>query len=135
VGQLLRSLTRNVATHAAATTLAGDTRGVLGLLFESLVVRDLRIYAQAADAHVLQYRDSRGLEVDAIVECADGRWAAFEVKLGSGRVDEAAATLHRLAEQIDTEISGEPAALGVIVGTGYGHRCEDGIVAVGALGP
>jgi predicted AAA+ superfamily ATPase len=206
VGQLLRSLARNVTTYAAATTLASDTEGadgalkndtvgeylealrrlmivedqpawaphlrskhalrgavkrhfvdpslavaalratptrllrdikLLGFLFESLVVRDLRVYAQATDARVLQYRDSRGLEVDAIVECADGRWAAFEVKLGSGQVEQAAASLHKLVEQIDTEVSGEPAALGVIVGTGYGHRREDGImvIPVGALGP
>ena len=100
-------------------------------------MRDLRVYAQAADARVLQYRDSRGLEVDAIVESADGRWAAFEVKLGSGQVEQAAASLHRLAEQIDTEVSGGPAALGVIVGTGYGYRREDGILVIplGALGP
>ncbi|MGA2164064.1 MAG: DUF4143 domain-containing protein [Solirubrobacteraceae bacterium] len=206
VGVLLRSLARNVATYAAATTLAGDTEGadgplkndtvgeylealrrlmivedqpawaphlrskhalrgavkrhfvdpslavaalratparllrdikLLGFLFESFVVRDLRIYAQATDARVLQYRDSRGLEVDAIVECADGRWAAFEVKLGSGQVEQAAASLHKLVEQIDTRVCGEPAALGVIVGTGYGHRREDGImvIPVGALRP
>lgn len=55
---------------------------LLGFLFESLVVRDLRIYAQASDAVVLHYRDNTGLEVDAIVEARDGRWAAFEVKLG-----------------------------------------------------
>ncbi len=54
---------------------------LFGFLFESLVVRDLRVYAQAADARVFQYRDSGGLEVDAVVEAYDGRWAAFEVKL------------------------------------------------------
>ena len=54
-----------------------------GLLFESLVIRDLRTYAQAADARVYHYREKDGLEVDAIVETADGRWAAFEIKLGS----------------------------------------------------
>jgi predicted AAA+ superfamily ATPase len=206
VGALLRSLARNVATYAAATTLAGDTAGadgplkndtvsdyldalrtlmivedqpawaphlrskyvlrraakrhfvdpslavaalratpdrllrelrLLGFLFESLVIRDLRVYAQASDAHVLQYRDSHGLEVDAIVETADGRWAAFEVKLGSGQVDQAAANLLRFARQIDTTQSGAPATLGVIVGTGYGYRREDGItvIPIGALGP
>jgi len=206
VGALLRSLARNVATYAAATTLARDTGGadgplkddtvrdyldvlgrlmivedqpawaphlrskyalrsaakrhfvdpslavaalratperllhdmqLLGFLFESLVVRDLRVYAQAVDARVLQYRDSYGLEVDAIVETADGRWAAFEVKLGSGQVDEAATTLHRFARQIDTGRSGSPVALGVIVGTGYGYLRQDGImvIPIGALGP
>jgi uncharacterized protein len=206
VGALLRSLARNVATHAAATTLAGDTAvageplkddtvneyldalrrlmviedqpawaphlrskyalrqaakrhfvdpslavaalratperlmgdmNLLGFLFESLVVRDLRVYAQAADAHVLQYRDSRGLEVDAIVQTADGRWAAFEIKLGRGQVDAAAASLHKFVGQIDTARSGAPATVGVIVGTGYGYVREDGItvIPIGALGP
>jgi uncharacterized protein len=81
------------------------------------------------------YRDSRGLEVDAIVEVADGRWAAFEVKLGSGQVDEAAASLHRFAAQIDS--SGAPAVLSVIVATGYSYVRDDGIavIPIGALGP
>ncbi len=59
------------------------------------------------------------------------------MKLGSGQVEQAAASLRKLLEQIDTEVSGEPVALGVIVGTGYGHRREDGIIVIpiGALGP
>lgn len=124
------------ALRATPERLLRDMR-LLGFLFESLVVRDLRVYAQAADAQVLQYRDSNGLEVDAIVEHADGRWAAFEVKLGAGQVDEAAANLKRFARQIDTASSGAPATLGVIVGTGYGYVREDGIgvIPIGALGP
>jgi uncharacterized protein len=82
------------ALRATPERLLGDMK-LLGFLFESLVVRDLRVYAQAVDARVLQYRDSHGLEVDAIVEAADGRWAAFEVKLGAGQVDRAAANLKR----------------------------------------
>ncbi|HEY0950539.1 ATP-binding protein [Nocardioides sp.] len=110
---------------------------LLGFLFESLVVRDLRIYSQAADATVLQYRDNTGLEVDAVVEAADGRWAAFEVKLGQGQVDNAAATLLRFSERVDTGKCGPPAALGVIVATGYGYQRPDGVavVPIGALGP
>lgn len=108
----------------------------MGFLFESLAIRDLRVYGQAADARV-QYRDSNGLEIDAIVEAADGRWAAFEVKLGSNQVEQAAANLHRFATQIETERCGEPATLGVIVGTGYGYTREDGIkvIPIGALRP
>jgi predicted AAA+ superfamily ATPase len=206
VARLLASLARNVATHAAATTLATDTGGadgplkddtvreylgalerlmvvedqpawaahlrskhrlrtapkrhfvdpslavaalratpdrllgdlnLLGFLFESLVVRDLRIYAQAADARVSQYRDSGGLEVDAIVEVGDGRWIALEVKLGHGQIDDAAASLMRFRERIDTASRGSPALLGVIVATGYGYRREDGVavIPIGALGP
>jgi predicted AAA+ superfamily ATPase len=70
---------------------------LLGLLFESMVVRDLRVYAQANDARVLHYRDNTGLEVDAIIETADGRWAALEIKLGTGQVDDAASNLTRPA--------------------------------------
>ncbi len=110
---------------------------LFGFLFESLAIRDLRIYAQAADAQVLQYRDNTGLEVDAIIEAADGRWAACEIKLGSGQIDEAAASLLRFAERVDTAKCGKPSALSVIVGTGYGYVRPDGIavVPIGALGP
>lgn len=109
----------------------------LGFLFESLVVRDLRIYAQAMGATVSQYRDQRGLEVDAVVQGADGRWAAFEAKLGGGMADEAATNLMRFADDIDTARSGAPVALGVIVGSGYGYMRDDGIavIPIGALGP
>ena len=107
-----------------------------GLLFESMVVRDLRVYAQASAASVYHYRDNTGLEVDAVVDAGPGRWAAFEVKLAAGRVDEAARTLLKFADRVDTERSGEPAALGVIVGSGYGYTRPDGVgvIPVGALG-
>lgn len=110
---------------------------LFGLLFESLVVRDLRVYAQSADASVYHYRDNTGLEVDAIVEAADGRWAAFEIKLGPGHIEAGAASLSKFAERVDTTKSGEPSALAVIVGTGYGYTREDGIgvIPIGALGP
>lgn len=71
-----------------------------GFLFESLVIRDLRIYAQAADAEVRHYKDNRDLEVDAVVQAADGRWAAFEIKLGIELVDQAAEKLKLFAKQI-----------------------------------
>jgi predicted AAA+ superfamily ATPase len=109
----------------------------LGLLFESLVIRDLRVYAAAQDAQVLAYRDSTDLEVDAIVERRDATWAAFEVKLGPGQVDDAARTLLRLAERVDVERHGRPATLGVITGWGYAYRRPDGVavVPIGTLGP
>lgn len=110
---------------------------LLGLLFESMAIRDLRIYAQASDAEVLHYRDSDGLEVDAIVEARDGRWAAFEVKLGFNQVDEASANLLKFVKRIDTTRCGPPAALGVIIGSGYGYKQEDGVhvIPIAALGP
>jgi len=112
---------------------------LFGLLFESLVVRDLRIYAQALEGHVSHYRDHKGHEVDTIVSCPGQRWAAFEIKLGStpAVIEAAARALVRFAGSIDTSRSGEPVALGVIVGSGFGYTRPDGVVVVplGALGP
>lgn len=124
------------ALRATPVRLLGDLK-LLGFLFESLVVRDLRIYAQARDAQVSQYRDDGGLEVDAIVEAGDGRWVAFEVKLGQGQIDQAATNLKRFAGRVDSANSGRPALLGVIVASGYGYRREDGVavIPIGALGP
>lgn len=110
----------------------------LGFLFESLAVRDVRIYAQASDATVFYYSDNSGLEIDVIVQTRDGRWAAFEAKLGGDKlIEEGAANLLRFARQIDTTKSGEPACLGVVVGSGYGYVRDDGIsvIPIGALGP
>jgi hypothetical protein len=110
---------------------------LFGLLFESLSVRDLRIYADPLDGRILHYRDNTGLEVDAIVECADGRWGAVEIKLASARVDDAAATLHRFLDRVDTTRTGEPSFLAVLVGGGYAYTRDDGVAVVplGALGP
>lgn len=110
---------------------------LFGFLFESLVIRDLRVYGQAAGARILQYRDNTGLEVDAIVEAADGRWAAIEIKLGTGQIDEAASNLLRFAERVDTTKCGKPSALAVIVATGFGYVRQDGVgvIPIGALGP
>ena len=108
-----------------------------GFLFESLVIRDLRVYAQAVLAKVYHYRDDTGLEVDAIVDAGPGRWAAFEVKLGVGRIDAAARSLLKFAERVDTRRCGKPAALGVIVDRGWGYVRPDGVsvIPLGALGP
>ena len=110
---------------------------LLGLLFESLVVRDLRVHAQAAGAAVYHYRDNTGLEIDAIVEEPDGRWGAFEVKLGTGQIEEAASSLQKLLERVDTERCGVPSFRAVVVGAGFGYVREDGIAVlpIGALGP
>ncbi len=109
----------------------------LGLLFESLVVRDLRIYAQAMDAEVSHYHDNTGLEADAVVQGRDGTWGAFEVKLGLSAINDAADGLLRLAARVDVERHGVPAVLGVITGWGYGYRRPDGVsvIPIGALAP
>ena len=66
-----------------------------------------------------------------------GRWAAFEIKLGTGRIDDAAETLLKFADRVDTSRCGVPASLGVIVDRGYGYRRPDGVdvIPLGALGP
>jgi uncharacterized protein len=122
--------------RATPERLLGDLN-FLGVLFESLVVRDLRVYAQAFDAQVLHYKDSSNLEVDAIVECADGRWGAIEVKLNPGMVDQGAASLQAFAAKVDTEKCGPPQFLAVITGFGLGYVRPDGVqvVPIGALGP
>lgn len=109
----------------------------LGLLFESMVYRDLSIYARASDARVYHYRDNTGLEVDAIVENRQGNWCAFEVKLGAGQVDDAAVSLLKLRDRVDPDRSGAPQLLGVIVSSGYGFLRKDGVavIPIGGLGP
>lgn len=92
---------------------------------------------EALHVHDCVPAPDRGLEVDAIVECHDGRWAAFEAKLGQSQVDEAAATLRAFADCIDTKKCGDPAALAVITGNGYGYVRPDGmaVIPIGTLGP
>ena len=128
---------------AAATLRAGPERlwrdpGDLGQAFESLVVRDLRVYAEASDASVYHYRDSNGHELDAVVEHGDGRWLAVEVKLSSGEMlDDAARSLTRACEQIDPSRAGEPVKRLVITASGYAYERPDGVsvLPITALGP
>lgn len=124
------------ALRGSSARLLADLQ-LMGFLFESLVIRDLRIYAQAHDGAVLQYRDNTGLEVDAVIETGDGRWAAFEVKLGAGHIDEGAANLLRFRARVDTAKCGAPSALAVIVATGYAYQREDdvAVIPIGCLGP
>jgi hypothetical protein len=124
------------ALRGSPETILADLN-FLGFLFESLVIRDLRIYAQPRDGDVRHYRDNDGLEVDAIVQTVAGPWAGFEVKLGQDRVDAAAANLLKFARRVDTSRMGEPAVLAVITATGYAYVRKDGIavIPIGTLGP
>ena len=127
------------ALGASPQRLRTDLRA-LGFLFESLVVRDLRIYAQANGATVCHYRDSDQLEADAVIEARDGRWIAAEVKLGGNdNIEQAARSLLRLREKVDTSRIGEPSKLLIITATGYGYGYDrpDGttVVPITALGP
>ena len=129
---------------AVAALRAGPRRLVrdlelLGLLFESLVLRDLRVYAGACDGEVYHYRDNTGLEVDAVVETAAGEWLAAEAKLGGDKaIDTAARSLLKLRSRVDTDAVGEPAKLMVITAVGgYCYDRPDGVavVPITALGP
>jgi uncharacterized protein len=117
------------ALGITAQKLASDLP-FLGMLFESLVIRDLRVYAGAAGGTVSHYRDASGHEIDAIVEYPDGRWGAFEVKMGIGAVEEAAANLLALSAKIDTAKTRPPTTLCVITGNGFAHRRKDGVCVV-----
>jgi predicted AAA+ superfamily ATPase len=116
----------------------------LGLVFENLCMRDLSVYARAlpdaARDPVHYYRDDNGLEADAIVEDAAGRWGAIEVKLGENKVEEAAGNLLRIREKLErnslARIRG-PEFLAVLVGLGErSYRRNDGVyvIPIGCLG-
>lgn len=109
-----------------------------GLVFENLCMRDLAVYAgaldPAADVPVRYYRDDSGLEVDAIIELADGRWAAFEIKTGETRVPEAVDNLKRLRRKLCDNPSSRtrpPEFMAVLTGvSSYARRAEEGIYVV-----
>jgi predicted AAA+ superfamily ATPase len=116
--------------HATSDTLAAD-RKTLGLLFETLCLRDLSVYAQLLPGRVFHYHDTTELEVDAIVQANDGRWMGVEVKLGSAQEDSAAEALLTLDQKM-TKAGEQPAsALVVLTGPGtFSHRRSDGVVVV-----
>lgn len=116
--------------------LISDLR-LFGLLFENLCIRDLRIYAERIKGSVKHFRDSSGLEVDAIVTLRNGDWAAIEVKLGSEKlIEEGAANLLRLKDSLPPESKG-PSFMMILTATGTAYRREDGIwvVPLGCFGP
>ena len=125
------------ALEASPPQLRRDL-GTFGLLFESLVVRDLRVYAQAVGGHLTHYRDSNGGEIDVIVERRDGSWLAVEVKLGGEQaIEQAAQSLRKLRDTVDHESVGAPSDLVVVTAGGYGYRRDDGVVVlpITVLGP
>ncbi len=107
-----------------------------GFLFESLAIHELRVYARANDATLFHYGDSYGNEVDAVVQKRNGDYAAFEIKLGVGFIDEAAENLKKFANNIDTSKINNPQSLNIITGTGMSYRRPDGInvISLAALG-
>ncbi|MDR1193496.1 MAG: DUF4143 domain-containing protein [Peptococcaceae bacterium] len=101
----------------------------LGFLFEALCERDLRIYAEAFGAQLYHYQDYRGREIDAVIELPDGRWRAFEIKLGASQIDEAAGKLRKLRDELAREERAvPPSALCVICGlSNAAYQREDGV--------
>jgi len=126
----------------SVAALGADTDSLLsdlnftGFLFESLVTHELRVYAQANDAKVYHYRDSSNLEVDAIVQKYNGDWIAFEIKLGTGQIKEAAANLKKFAAILDDKRVKAPKSLNIITGTGISYTRADGInvISLASLG-
>ena len=142
--QLRVSSKRHLADPSLAVAALGANPAVLhrdvkttGFLFESLCVRDLRVYAQANRATVLHYRDANGLEVAAVMTGPGDNWGAVEVKLGRAGVDAAAVNLLRLRNKLHG-VAPEPAFLLVLTATGgVVHTRDDGVhvVPIDCLGP
>ena len=109
----------------------------MGLFFETLCVRDLRVYAESLDGEVYHYRDKSGLECDAVIHLRNGSFGLVEIKLGGDHlIEEGAANLKTFSAKIDTKKMKEPAFMMVLTGTGkYAYRREDGVyvVPVGCL--
>jgi predicted AAA+ superfamily ATPase len=103
-----------------------------GLLFETMAVRDLRVYAEALNGRVYHFRDRNGLECDAVVHLRDGRYGLVEVKLGGDKlIKEGVDALNLLTEKIDPEKMKMPSFKMILIGVGtYAYRREDGIYVV-----
>jgi predicted AAA+ superfamily ATPase len=99
----------------------------MGLLFESMCIRDLRVFAEALDGTLYHYRDKSGLECDAVIHLRDGSYALIEAKLGGSEIEEAARSLTTLKNKIDTDRMKPPSFLMILTATGYGYQREDGV--------
>lgn len=110
-----------------------------GLIFETMAVRDLRVYAEALDGKLYHYRDSTGLECDTVLHRRNGTYGLIEIKLGGEtRIEEGATNLKNLANKIDTTRMPNPSFMMVLIGIGkYAYRRQDGVyvVPIGCLKP
>jgi predicted AAA+ superfamily ATPase len=141
---LRKSATRHFVDPCLATAMLGASPSKLlkdinyfGLLFESLVLRDLRVYSQPLRAELSHYRDDKNLEVDIIIVRPDGRWAGVEAKLGTAWIDEGASNLLKMADKVDPDKNGAPAFLAVVTASGSAYQRKDGVLVlpIGLLGP
>ena len=117
------------ALEVSAEQLMNDLN-TFGFLFEALCEHDLKIYAEYHGGQLFHYRDDRDNEIDAIIEMPDGRWGAFEIKLGANQIDEAAKNLLKFRKVIENEGSA-PNILCVICGmSNMAYMREDGVLVV-----
>ena len=119
------------ALGASPNDLINDLN-TMGLLFETLAVRDLRVYADVLDGHVYHYRDKKGLECDAILHLRNGSYGLIEIKLGGDDlIEEGANSLKKLADEIDTTRMKSPSFMMVLTGVGdFPYRRDDGVIVV-----
>ena len=136
---LRSSDTRYFVDPSIATAALGVGPGDLlndletcGLLFETLCIRDLRVYTEALDGGVYHFRTKEGLECDAVLHLRNGSYGLVEIKLGGDKlIEEGADTLKTVAERIDTTRMKQPSFLMVLTGTSsYAYRREDGVYVV-----
>jgi predicted AAA+ superfamily ATPase len=125
------------ALHAAPDALLSDLN-TMGLLFESMVIRDLRVYSDVIGAKVYHYRGSTDLEVDAIIERYDEKWIAVEVKLGgSEAIDEAVSNFDKLRKRVSDRRLENLMSCNIITGGENSYTRPDGIniIAIDHLCP
>lgn len=105
---------------------------MMGLFFETLCIRDLRVYADILDGKVYHYRDHSGLECDAVIHLRNGSYGLIEIKLGGEKqIAQGVATLNKLSNKIDTTKMKEPSFTMVLTAVGqYAYRRKDGIYVV-----
>jgi len=103
---------------------------MFGLLFESLCIRDLRIYAQSMEGELHHFHDKNGLEVDAIVSLYDKQWGAFEIKMGGKEEDKAAENLLKLKDKVNTDEMGSPSFLAILTATEDAYLRRDGVYVI-----
>ena len=137
---------RHLTDPALAISALGLTKDVLlndlntyGFMFEAMCERDLQIYAYVNGGKLNHYRDGKGREIDAVVEMPDGRWGAFEIKLGARKIEEGAENLEKIDELIRNDPKGRPPeSLAVICGLSSAtYMRDDGVyvIPITSLGP
>jgi len=135
---------RHLVDPSLAAAAIGATKdkllhdfNTLGFLFESLCVRDMRVYAAANNASVSHYKDKNDMEVDIIIERYDGKWGAIEVKIGSRQEDEAAANLLKFSSLVDTSKCGEPSFIVILTGGKHPYKRKDNVfvIPIGCMAP